>query len=90
MDEVKIHNLKSLSLIIGLALSIVTVSRGQAQATQKAQLQNPYTLVYAGAITENVKGKVNIHPVTYKIDEITIAANVYTPPNTMQGRNIRQ
>lgn len=43
--------------------------------------QNPYTLVYDGAITENVKGKVNIHPVSYKIKDITIVANVYTPPN---------
>ncbi|HEX7906403.1 MAG TPA: carboxymuconolactone decarboxylase family protein [Chitinophagaceae bacterium] len=43
--------------------------------------KNPYGLVYDGAITENVKGKVNIKPVTYKINDITIAANVYTPPN---------
>ncbi|MNX99399.1 Alpha/beta hydrolase family protein [compost metagenome] len=38
-------------------------------------------MVYEGAITENVKGKVHIHPVTYKIKEITIVANVYTPAN---------
>ncbi|MCE5280646.1 MAG: alpha/beta hydrolase, partial [Deltaproteobacteria bacterium] len=43
--------------------------------------QNPYTLAYNGAITENVKGKVNIHPVTYKLNGIDIAANVYTPAN---------
>jgi fermentation-respiration switch protein FrsA (DUF1100 family) len=49
------------------------------------QPKNPYTLVYDGAITENVKGKVNIHPVTYKIKDITIAANVYTPPNYDPG-----
>lgn len=48
---------------------------------QTAHQQNPYTLVYDGAITENVKGKVNIHPVNYTIKGITIAANVYTPPN---------
>ncbi len=73
--------MKSLALIIGLALSVVTLDRVEAQAPKKATTQNPYTLVYAGAITENVKGKVNIHPVTYKINGITIAANVYTPPN---------
>ncbi|MNQ96198.1 Alpha/beta hydrolase family protein [compost metagenome] len=38
-------------------------------------------MVYDGAITENVKGKVNIHPVTYKLNGIDIAANVYTPAN---------
>nr|WP_199001983.1 carboxymuconolactone decarboxylase family protein [Flavobacterium sp. ASV13] len=47
----------------------------------KKSEQNPYTLVYDGAITKNIKGKVNIHPVSYKIKDITIAANVYTPPN---------
>lgn len=40
---------------------------------------NPFTLVYDGAITENEPGKVNIHPVTYKLDGLDIAANVYTP-----------
>lgn len=43
--------------------------------------QNPFTLVYDGAITENVKGKVNIHPVKYKLDGLDISANVYTPAN---------
>ncbi|GFE56704.1 hypothetical protein AOG1_05830 [Geobacter sp. AOG1] len=42
---------------------------------------NPYTLTYDGAITENAKGKVNIHPVTYKLNGIDISANVYTPAN---------
>ena len=42
---------------------------------------NPFTLSYDGAITENVKGKVNIHPVTYKLNGIDISANVYTPAN---------
>lgn len=50
-----------------------------AQTAQKAVSQNPFTLVYEGAITENVKGKVNIHPVTYKLNGNDIAANVYTP-----------
>lgn len=40
---------------------------------------NPWGLVYEQAITENVPGKVNIHPVKYNLDGIEIAANVYTP-----------
>ncbi|EKN4936687.1 alpha/beta hydrolase [Yersinia enterocolitica] len=38
-------------------------------------------MVYDGAITENVKGKVNIHLVKYDLHGIQIAANVYTPAN---------
>jgi len=59
-------------------MSIVSTNNSFSQSMKK---QNPYTLVYDGAITENVKGKVNIHPVTYKLNGIDIAANVYTPAN---------
>lgn len=43
--------------------------------------QNPFTLTYEGAITQNVAGKVNIHPVNYDLHGLKISANVYTPAN---------
>lgn len=40
---------------------------------------HPFTLAYEGAITENIQGRVNLHPVKYDLHGIQIAANVYTP-----------
>jgi fermentation-respiration switch protein FrsA (DUF1100 family) len=73
--------MKKIVSIIALVMSIGDINISNAQTTQKEIKQNPYTLVYDGAITENINGKVNIHPVTYKIKDITIVANVYTPAN---------
>jgi len=58
----------------------------EAQALQKTREQNPFTLVYEGAITENVRGKVNIDPVTYRLNGIDIAANVYTPADYNESK----
>ncbi len=64
--------------ILSFTMMLLATNTVKAQETLG---ENPFGLVYAGAITANVDGKVNIHPVTYQLNGITIAANVYTPAN---------
>ncbi len=66
--------MKTYFLIVMIALISITSSA-------QTKLSNPFGLVYGDAITENIPGKVNIHPVTYKLNGIEISANVYTPAN---------
>jgi hypothetical protein len=60
-------SLKTLSLLLA---AIISISSGVAMAADYRL--NPYSLAYNGAITENVKGKVNIHPVRYKLNGIDL------------------
>jgi len=64
---------------IGLFMVMNMLALNQTVSAQSEK--NPFGLVYQGAITENTDGKVNIHPVTYKLNSVDIAANVYTPAN---------
>jgi len=68
-------NKTRIQFLITMILTTSVISRAQNKPV------NPFGLVYENAITVNVPGKVNIHPVTYKLNGIEIAANVYTPAN---------
>lgn len=74
--------MKKIKLI--LAATLITAS---LSTSAQDKSKNPFGLVYGDAITENVTGKVNIHPVTYQLNGITIAANVYTPAGYDASKN---
>lgn len=68
---------KSIKAALAAALLIMTAKAYSQEIFDYTQ--NPFGLVYEGAITENVPGEVNIHPVVYNLNGNQIAANVYTP-----------
>lgn len=60
-------------VMAGVGLAISLLSFGQKKT------ENPFGLVYKGAITKNIEGAVQLHSVNYSLHGINIAANVYTP-----------
>lgn len=66
--------------LVKTAAFLLSANLLSAEVLSADYRQNPFTLTYEGAITKNVEGKVNIHAVSYKLNNIDIAANVYTPP----------
>lgn len=66
--------------LIAMIISTSIIVSGQTR------VMNPFGLVYRDAITENLPGKVNIHAVTYKLNGLDIAANIYTPANYDQSK----
>lgn len=56
-------------------------------STIQSPNSNPFGLAYRDAITANEQGKVNIHRITYELDGLKIAANVYTPAGYDASKN---
>ena len=71
----KLKRTSKINSIIAMFITTSVFLMGQQK------IDNPFGLVYQDAITENLPGKVNIHPVHYLLQGIEISANVYTPAN---------
>ncbi|MET0290172.1 MAG: alpha/beta hydrolase [Pseudoxanthomonas sp.] len=71
--------MKQKDLLSTLLAAVLGLVVGHADAADYRR--NPFTLAYEGAITHNAPGAVNIQQVTYRLNGLTISANVYTPAN---------
>ena len=66
-------------LAVALMGGMITMGIGGATAEAAEKNSNPFGLVYQNAIAKNEPGKVNICPVEYKVEGISVAANLYLP-----------
>lgn len=76
---IEMNPMKQRAIKAAILAAMISAQVGEAGAEDYRK--NPFTLTYAGAITKNEPGKINIYPVTYKLHGLDISANVYTPAN---------
>jgi fermentation-respiration switch protein FrsA (DUF1100 family) len=84
LPETRITLMTQAPLTAAAAATAIALSSSAAIAADYKK--NPFTLAYDGAITQNIPGQVNIHPVAYKLNGLDISANVYTPANFDPGK----
>jgi fermentation-respiration switch protein FrsA (DUF1100 family) len=77
-DEIVNKQRREILGVSAFALSFAATGVPLMASAAESRIRS-FTPVYRGAITENEPGKVNVHPVTYRLHGLDIAANVYTP-----------
>lgn len=80
MNKIVKAGVISVCMACASAVSAKSISKeNRADMKIPKGLSNRWGLVYDGAIESNIPGKVNLFPVTYVVNGVEIAANLYVP-----------